>query len=86
VRDFVLITVSFPWNKAHASGRASDVLIVNVQDSDLDGAVCTEGKAVSLLSGDTVKLPPYISARDIPAYVGGLLGADHGFKDSGRLD
>jgi hypothetical protein len=82
----MLITVSLPWNKAHATGRAFDVLNVEIQDSAPDGLVCLTGQAVSILTGDAIKLPPYIAVRDIPDYVGGLLGCDHGTAHGGRLD
>lgn len=82
----MLVTVRLPWFRALAVGRWHDVLSVNLEPSELDGEVCTEGQAVSLVGGEPVRLPAYIAARDIPGFIAAQLGAEHGAKASGKVD
>lgn len=82
----MLITVTLPWHLVAYTKNPIEVFRVELTVSRLDGMVCERGYAESLITGQRLRLPPYIAEKDIAKYLQAQLGSDHAAAQGGKLD
>ena len=82
----MLLSISLPWTQTARLGRSFDVFRVEIERTEYEGEVYTTGQAVSLLSGEAIRLPTYLAEKDIAGFLASQLGADFLVTANGRLD